>query len=158
MDKFSITGPCRVMKGEVSISGSKNSALPILAATLLFDKPVIIENLPRVRDIDTMLNLLKSLGSNIKFFYNKKTVKITKTKKQKQFASYSIVKTMRAGILVLGPLVAKYHKSISSFPGGCVLNGNSGRPINLHLEGLKKLGMKYEIKKGYIHAKSNGKL
>ena len=158
MDKFSITGPCRVMKGEVSISGSKNAALPILAATLLFDKPVIIENLPRVRDIDTMLNLLKSLGSNIQFLNNKKTVKITKTKKQKQFASYSIVKTMRAGILVLGPLVAKYHKSISSFPGGCVLNGNSGRPINLHLEALKKLGMKYEIKKGYIHAKSNGKL
>ena len=141
MDKFSITGPCRVMKGEVSISGSKNAALPILAATLLFDKPVIIENLPRVRDIDTMLNLLKSLGSNIQFLNNKKTVKITKTKKQKQFASYSIVKTMRAGILVLGPLVAKYHKSISSFPGGCVLNGNSGRPINLHLEALKKLGM-----------------
>ena len=158
MDKFSITGPCRVMRGEVSISGSKNAALPILAATLLFDKPVIIENLPRVRDIDTMLNLLKSLGSNIQFLNNKKTVKITKTKKQKQFASYSIVKTMRAGILVLGPLVAKYHKSISSFPGGCVLNGNSGRPINLHLEALKKLGMKYEIKKGYIHAKSNGKL
>ena len=119
MDKFSITGPCRVMRGEVSISGSKNAALPILAATLLFDKPVIIENLPRVRDIDTMLNLLKSLGSNIQFLNNKKTVKITKTKKQKQFASYSIVKTMRAGILVLGPLVAKYHKSISSVPGGC---------------------------------------
>ena len=158
MDKFSITGPCRVMRGEVSISGSKNAALPILAATLLFDKPVIIENLPRVRDIDTMLNLLKSLGSNIQFLNNKKTVKITKTKKQKQFASYSIVKTMRAGILVLGPLVAKYHKSISSFPGGCILNGNSGRPINLHLEALKKLGMKYEIKKGYIHARSNGKL
>ena len=159
MDKFSITGPCRVMRGEVSISGSKNAALPILAATLLFDKPVIIENLPsRTRDIQVMLNLLKSLGSNIQFLNNKKTVKITKTKKQKQFASYSIVKTMRAGILVLGPLVAKYHKSISSFPGGCVLNGNSGRPINLHLEALKKLGMKYEIKKGYIHAKSNGKL
>ena len=63
MDKFSITGPCRVMKGEVSISGSKNAALPILAATLLFDKPVIIENLPRVKDIDTMLNLLRSLGN-----------------------------------------------------------------------------------------------
>ena len=137
MDKFSITGPCRVIKGEVSISGSKNAALPILAATLLFDKPVIIENIPRVRDIFTMLNLLKSLGSSIKFLNNKKTVKITKNKKQKQFASYSIVKTMRAGILVLGPLVAKYHKSISSFPGGCVLNGNSGRPINLHLEASK---------------------
>ncbi len=157
MDKFVIKGPCKV-RGQVSISGSKNSSLPILAATLLFDKPVIVQNLPRVRDVDTMLNLLKSLGSNIQFSNNKKTVKITKTKKQKQFASYSIVKTMRAGILVLGPLVAKYHKSISSFPGGCVLNGNSGRPINLHLEALKKIGMKYEIKKGYIHAKSKGKL
>ena len=101
MDKFSITGPCRVMKGKVSISGSKNAALPILAATLLFDKPVIIENLPRVRDIDTMLNLLKSLGSKIQFFNNKKTVKITKNKKQKIYASYSLVKTMRAGSLVL---------------------------------------------------------
>ena len=158
MDKFSITGPCRLMKGEVSISGSKNASLPILAATLLFDKPVIIENLPKVRDVNTMLNLLRSLGSDVKFFDNKKTVRITKIKKQKQFASYSIVKTMRAGILVLGPLVAKHHKSVSSFPGGCVLNGNSGRPINLHLDALKKLGMKYEIKKGYIHAKSNGKL
>ena len=159
MDKFSITGPCRVMRGEVSISGSKNAALPILTATLLFDKPVIIENLPsRTRDIQVMLNLLKSLGSNIQFLNNKKTVKITKTKKQKQFGSYSILKTMRAGILILGPLVSKYGKSICSFPGGCVLNGNSGRPINLHLEALKKLGMKYEIKKGYIHAKSNGKL
>ena len=114
MDRFSIIGPCR-LKGKVSISGSKNSALPLLAATLLFDKPVIIENLPNVKDIDTMLNLLRSLGSNIQFFNNRKTVKITKTKKQKQFASYSIVKTMRAGILVLGPLVAKYYSSVSSF-------------------------------------------
>ena len=100
MDKFLITGPCKV-KGQVSISGSKNAALPILASTLLFDKPVVIENLPRVRDIDTMLNLLKSLGSKIKFSKNKKTVKIYKTKKQNYFASYSLVKTMRAGILVL---------------------------------------------------------
>ena len=84
MDKFLITGPCKV-KGQVSISGSKNAALPILASTLLFDKPVVIENLPRVRDIDTMLNLLKSLGSKIKFFKNKKTLKIYKTKKKKLF-------------------------------------------------------------------------
>ncbi len=157
MDKFLITGPCKV-KGEVSISGSKNAALPILASTILFDKPVVIENLPRVRDIDTMLNLLKSLGSKIKFSKNKKTVKIYKTKKQKYFGSYSILRTMRAGILILGPLVSKYHKSICSFPGGCILNGNSGRPVNLHLNALKKIGVKYEIKKGYIHAKSNGKL
>ena len=158
MDKFLIKGPS-ILKGEVLISGSKNAALPILASTLLFDKPVTLQNLPRVRDIDTMINLLRSLGSKIEFFDNKKMVRISKTNKQNYFASYSLLKTMRAGILVLGPLVAKYQKSIVSFPGGCVLNGNSGRPINLHLSALQKLGMKYEIKKGgYIHAKSKGKL
>ena len=157
MDKFLIKGPS-ILKGEVLISGSKNAALPILASTLLFDKPVIIKNLPRVRDINTMLNLLKSLGSKIEFFENRKKVRISKSKKPKHFASYSLLKTMRAGILVLGPLVAKYQKSITSFPGGCVLNGNSGRPINLHLGALQKLGMKYEIKRGYIYAKSKGKL
>ena len=157
MEKFLIKGPS-ILNGQVSISGSKNAALPILASTLLFDKPVIIQNLPRVRDIETMLNLLKSLGSKIEYFDNKRKVKISKTKKPKHFASYSLLKTMRAGILVLGPMVAKYQKSITSFPGGCVLNGNSGRPIDLHLNALKKLGMKYEIKKGYIYAKSKGKL
>jgi len=157
MDKFLIKGP-NILKGEVSISGSKNAALPILASTLLFDKPVTIQNLPRVRDIDTMLNLLRSLGSKIEFFDNKKKVRISKTKKQKYFASYSLLKTMRAGILVLGPLVAKHQKSITSFPGGCVLNGNSGRPINLHLNALQKLGMKFSILNGYIHASSKGKL
>ena len=158
MDKFLINGPCKI-KGNIFISGSKNAALPILASTILFEKPVIIENLPRVKDIETMLDLLESLGLKIQFLNKKKSiVKISKTKKKKWFAPYSIVKTMRAGILVLGPLIAKYQKSISSFPGGCVLNGNSGRPINLHLNALKKLGVKYEIKKGYIHAKSSGKL
>ena len=157
MDKFLIKGPS-ILKGEVLISGSKNAALPILASTLLFVKPVIIKNLPRVRDINTMLNLLKSLGSKIEFFDNRKKVRISKSKKPKHFASYSLLKTMRAGILVLGPLVAKCQKSITSFPGGCVLNGNSGRPINLHLNALQKLGMKYEIKRGYIYAKSKGKL
>ena len=154
MDKFLIKGPCKI-KGQVSISGSKNAALPILASTILFDKTVIINNLPRVRDIDTMLNLLKSLGSKIQFFNNKKTVKITKNKKQKFLASYSLVKTMRAGILVLGPMIAKYNKSITSLPGGCLIGA---RPVNYHLNALKKLGMKYEIKKGYIHATSKGKL
>lgn len=157
MDKFLIKGPS-ILKGEVLISGSKNAALPILASTLLFDKSVIIKNLPRVKDINTMLNLLKSLGSKIEFFDNRKKVRISKSKKPKHFASYSLLKTMRAGILVLGPLVAKYQKSTTSFPGGCVLNGNSGRPINLHLNALQKLGMQYEIKRGYIYAKSKGKL
>ncbi len=154
MDKFLIKGPCRV-KGKVLISGSKNAALPILASTLLFDKPVTINNLPAVRDIDTMLNLLKSLGSKIKLSKNKKKVKIFNNKNQKTFASYSLMKTMRAGILVLGPLVAKHHSSVTSLPGGCLIGA---RPVNYHLNALKKLGMSYKIKKGYIHAKSKGKL
>ena len=156
MDKFLIKGPCKV-KGVVYISGSKNAALPILASTILFDKTVVLENLPRVKDIDTMLNLLKSLGSKIKFL-KRRTVRISKTKRQKYLASYFSVKTMRAGVLVLGPMIAKHHKSITSFPGGCVLNGKSGRPINFHLNALKKLGMEYKINKGYIFAKSKGKL
>ena len=154
MDKFLIKGPCKI-KGEVLISGSKNAALPILAATLLFDKPVKIKNLPLVKDIDTMLNLLKSLGSNIKFSKDRRSIEISKSKNHKVFVPYSLVKTMRAGILVLGPLITKYQKSITSLPGGCLIGA---RPVNYHLNALKKLGMKYEIKKGYIHAKSNGKL
>jgi UDP-N-acetylglucosamine 1-carboxyvinyltransferase len=154
MDKFLISGPCKI-KGQVSISGSKNAALPILASTLLFDKPVVIENLPRVRDIDTMLNLLKSLGSKIQFFNKKKTVIISKNKKQKYLAPYSLVKVMRGSILSLGALIAKHHRAIISLPGGCLIGA---RPVNYHLSALKKLGMKYEIKKGYIHAISKGKL
>ena len=154
MDKFIVKGPCKV-KGEISISGSKNAALPILASTILFEKEVIIKNLPRVKDIDTMINLLKSLGSEIKFSKNKKIVKITKKKKQNYLATYSLVRTMRAGILVLGALVAKHQKSITSLPGGCLIGA---RPVNYHLNALKKLGMKYDIKKGYIHAKTKGKL
>ena len=154
MDKFIVKGPSK-LKGEIAISGSKNAALPILASTILFEKEVVIKNLPRVKDIDTMINLLKSLGSIIKFSKDKKTVKITKKKKHKFFASYSLVRTMRAGILVLGALVAKYQKSITSLPGGCLIGA---RPINYHLNALKKLGMKYEIKKGYIHASSKGQL
>ena len=154
MDKFLIEGPCRV-KGKVSISGSKNASLPILAATLLFDKPVIIKNLPRVRDIKTMLSLLKSLGSRIILSKDKKNVKIINRKKMRTFASYSLVKTMRGSILVLGPLISKFHKSKTSLPGGCLIGA---RPVNYHLSALKKLGMDYKIKDGYIFAKTNGRL
>ncbi len=154
MDKFLINGPCRI-KGKVSISGSKNASLPILAATLLFNKPVIIKNLPRVRDINTMLNLLKSLGSKIILSRDRKTAKIINKKNMKTFASYSLVKTMRGSILVLGPLISKFYKSKTSLPGGCLIGA---RPVNYHLSALKKLGMKYKIRDGYIIAKSNGRL
>ena len=154
MDKFLINGPCKI-KGNVTISGSKNASLPILAATLLFDQTVKIKNLPRVRDINTMLNLLKSLGSKIILSKDKKTAKILNKKKMKTFASYSMVKTMRGSILVLGPLISKYFKSKISLPGGCLIGA---RPINYHLAALKKLGMKYELRDGYILAKSRGRL
>ena len=154
MDKFLINGPCRI-KGNVSISGSKNASLPILAATLLFNKPVIIKNLPRVRDINTMLNLLKSLGSKIILSRDRKTAKIINKKNMKTFASYSLVKTMRGSILVLGPLISKFYRSKTSLPGGCLIGA---RPVNYHLSALKKLGMKYKIRDGYIIAKSDGRL
>ena len=154
MDKFLINGPCKG-KGQVVISGSKNASLAILAATLLFDKPVEIKNLPSVRDIDTMLKLIKSLGLKITIKKNNKSVLISRSKNINNLASYSLVKTMRAGILVLGALVAKNGKAITSLPGGCLIGA---RPVNFHLNSLKKLGMKYFIKKGYIYAKVKNNL
>ncbi len=150
MDKFKINGPSKI-RGEVSISGSKNAALPILAATLLFDKKVTIKNLPRVKDIDTMLNLLKSLGRKISFKSNKKIATISIGKKNNFFAPYSLVKTMRAGILVLGPLLAKNKKAKVSSPGGCSIGV---RPIDIHLKAISKLGVKIQIEKGYVNAKA----
>ena len=154
MDKFSIEGPSRI-RGEVKISGSKNSSLPILAATLLFNQPVVLKNLPRVNDINTMINLLRSLGSKIILSKDKRVARIYNKKNLKTFASYSLVKTMRGSILVLGPLIARYYKSKISLPGGCLIGA---RPINYNLDSLKKLGMNYVLKDGYILAKSNGKL
>jgi len=154
MDKFKISGPSKI-RGEVSISGSKNAALPILAATLLFDKNVTIKNLPRVKDIDTMLNLLKSLGKKISFKNNKKIATISKGKKNNFFAPYSLVKTMRAGILVLGPLLAKNKKAKVSSPGGCSIGV---RPIDIHLKAISKLGVKIKIEKGYVNAKAEDRL
>ena len=154
MDKFSIEGPSNI-RGEVKISGSKNSSLPILAATLLFNKPVVIKNLPKVKDIDTMVNLLRSLGSKIILSKDKRIARIHNKSKLKTFASYSLVKTMRGSILVLGPLITRYRKSKISLPGGCSIGA---RPINYHLDSLRKLGMSYVLKDGYILAKSKGKL
>ena len=154
MDKFSIEGPSKI-NGKVKISGSKNSSLPILAATLLFNQPVLIKNLPKVNDINTMITLLRSLGSKVTLSKDRRIAKIHNQKKLKTFASYSLVKTMRGSILVLGPLIAKYFKSKISLPGGCLIGA---RPINIHLDALKKLGMNYTLKDGYILAKSKGKL
>ena len=135
------------LKGQIKISGSKNASLPILAATLLSRKKVYLKNLPRVKDIETMVNLLQSLGSKINF--NKNDLVIDNKKQSKSFASYSLVKTMRAGILVLGPLLAKFGNAKVSLPGGCAIGT---RPVDIHLDALSKLGVKYKIIQGYVHA------
>ena len=135
------------LKGVIKISGSKNSSLPILAASLLSNKKIILKNIPKVKDIDTMINLLESLGSKTNFKNN--NLVINNQKQSENFASYDLVKTMRAGILVLGPLLAKFGSAKVSLPGGCAIGT---RPIDIHLKALSKLGVKYKIKQGYVHA------
>ena len=146
MQKLEVFGANK-LKGQISISGSKNSSLPILAATLLSDKKIYLRNLPKVKDIETMIHLLQPLGSKTKF--NKNFLMIDNSTQNKKFASYSLVKTMRAGILVLGPLLAKFGNAKVSLPGGCAIGT---RPIDIHLKALSKLGVKYKIIQGYVHA------
>jgi UDP-N-acetylglucosamine 1-carboxyvinyltransferase len=146
MQKLEVFGANK-LKGQIQISGSKNASLPILAATLLSNKKIYLKNIPKVKDIETMINLLQSLGSRIK--YNKKNLIINNSKQNKKFASYSLVKTMRAGILVLGPLLAKFGNAKVSLPGGCAIGT---RPVDIHLKALSKLGVKYKIVQGYVHA------
>ena len=146
MQKLEVFGANK-LKGQIKISGSKNASLPILAATLLSKKKLLLKNLPRVKDIETMVSLLQSLGSKIKF--NQNNLVIDNIKQTKSFASYSLVKTMRAGILVLGPLLAKFGKAKVSLPGGCAIGT---RPVDIHLNALSKLGVKYKIVQGYVHA------
>jgi UDP-N-acetylglucosamine 1-carboxyvinyltransferase len=146
MQKLEVLGANK-LKGQINISGSKNASLPILAATLLSKKKVYLKNLPRVKDIETMLVLLESLGSKIKKIKGK-TV-IDNSNQKKTFASYNLVKTMRGSILVLGPLLAKFKKAKVSSPGGCSIGV---RPIDIHLKALSKLGVKYTIDQGYVIA------
>ncbi len=146
MQKLEVFGANK-LRGQIKISGSKNASLPILAATLLSNKKVYLKNLPRVKDIETMINLLQSLGSKIKF--EKRNLVIDNSKQKKKFASYSLVKTMRAGILVLGPLLTKFGHAKVSLPGGCAIGS---RPVNIHLDALSRLGVKYKIIQGYVYA------
>ena len=153
MDKLEIIGG-KKLQGSINISGSKNASLPILAATILVNK-VTLNNIPQVKDIDTMVELLTSLGSKIYINKNKKKIKIHNYKSNKKVAKYKYVKTMRAGILVLGPLLSKFGKAKVSLPGGCAIGL---RPVNLHIEALKKMGVKIKIIEGYIYATANNGL
>ena len=141
--------------GKISISGSKNASLPILAASIL-SKKVTIKNIPLVKDVYTMIELLGFIGLNIKIDKKKNTLKINNTKKKlNTVAPYNLVKTMRAGVLVLGPLLAKYKSAKVSLPGGCAIGT---RPVDLHLFALKKLGAKIKIVNGYIYASAKNGL
>ena len=146
MQKLEVFGANK-LKGQIKISGSKNASLPILAATLLSKEKIYLNNLPKVEDIKTMITLLQSLGSIIKF--KKKKLLIDNSRQFKKIASYNLVKTMRAGILVLGPLLSKFGKAKVSLPGGCAIGT---RPIDIHLKALSKLGVHYKIVQGYVYA------
>ena len=148
MEKLEIIGGKKI-SGSIKVSGSKNSALPILASTILSNKKIIIKNIPVVKDIKTMVDLLSLLGSKVILDKKEKKIEILNKKKLKTFAPYHLLKTMRAGVLVLGPLLAKYGVAKVSLPGGCAIGS---RPVDLHLEALKKMGAKIIIKNGYIVA------
>jgi len=146
MDKFVIEGGTP-LNGEIATSGAKNSALPALAAALLTDEKVVLQRIPRVRDIRTMERLLVNIGSEMSV--EEETVTIETPKILSPEAPYELVKTMRASSLVLGPLVARAGRALVSMPGGC---GIGARPINFHLAGLEHLGAKISQEFGYIEA------
>jgi len=154
MDRLEVFG-AKKLKGSVRISGSKNAALPILAASILSNKKIILKNLPNVKDIETMIKLLESIGSIVKYSKKKNLAIIQNKNKLKTFASYNLVKTMRAGILLLGPMLARYGNAKVSTPGGCTIGV---RPIDMHLKALAKLGVNYKIVDGYVYAYSKKKL
>ncbi|MFQ2094639.1 UDP-N-acetylglucosamine 1-carboxyvinyltransferase [Aeromonas taiwanensis] len=151
MDKFKITGPC-TLSGEVTISGAKNAALPILFATLLCDEEVQLSNVPRLKDVGTTLKLLEMLGASTKVNGN---VTVLTGAVNNHVAPYELVKTMRASILALGPLAARFGAADVSLPGGCAIGA---RPVNLHVHGLELMGAKITIEDGYIKARVDGRL
>ena len=151
MDKFKIDGRC-TLNGEVTISGAKNAALPILFATLLCDEEVHLSNVPRLKDVGTTIKLLEMLGATTKVNGN---VTVLTGAVNNHVAPYELVKTMRASILALGPLAARFGAADVSLPGGCAIGA---RPVNLHVHGLELMGAKITIEDGYIKARVDGRL
>ena len=150
MDKLAIQGGVR-LSGEVHISGAKNAALPILCAGLLSADTVRLENLPKLKDISTSLTLLGHLGMQVSLD-DQGGVELQAAHLDKLEAPYELVKTMRASILVLGPILARYGEARVSLPGGCAIGS---RPVDLHIKGLQAMGAEIHIEHGYIHAKSS---
>ena len=149
MDKLNIIGN-GPLQGEISISGAKNAALPVLASTLLSPQPVTVQNVPHLRDITTTLELMGRFGTRIELSENMDLVADNSSITELR-APYDLVKTMRASILVLGPLLARFGEAEVSLPGGCAIGS---RPVNLHIQGLKAMGAEIEIEDGYIKARA----
>jgi len=149
MDKIVLRGGERLI-GEVEVSGSKNATLPIFAACLLTEGDNLIQNVPRLKDVQTIIKVLKNLG--VKVGEEEGVYRINATEVSNHEAPYDLVKTMRASILVLGPLVARMRRATVSLPGGCAIGA---RPINLHLMGLEAMGAKIELRRGYVEAKAD---
>ena len=153
MDKLLIKGN-NELNGEITASGAKNSALPILAASLLADSPMRVGNLPHLNDVTTMIELLGSMGIEI-MLNEDMDVNVNPSSIKNLNARYELVKTMRASILVLGPLLAKFNKAKVALPGGCAIGS---RPVNLHIEAMRRMGANISLEGGYINAKSEGRL
>lgn len=152
MDRFLITGGKR-LDGEVRISGAKNAALPLLAATLLATTPITLTNVPHLKDVSTLIKLIEGLGVTVT--YEGDTVTVDTSTLSNQFAPYELVKTMRASILVLGPLLARYGTAKVSLPGGCAIGS---RPVDQHLKALQALGAQIDVENGYVYAKKADRL
>lgn len=148
MDKLIITGG-KPLKGEIRISGAKNAALPIIVSTLLSDEPVLVRNIPHLHDITTTMELLGRMGVSLTMD-EKMDVEVNPTTIKSYVAPYELVKTMRASILVLGPLLARFGEAEVSLPGGCAIGA---RPVNLHIHGLELMGADIKVEDGYIKAK-----
>ncbi len=149
MDKLLITGGT-TLNGEIRISGAKNAALPIMAATLLVDQPVVIGNVPHLHDITTTMELLGRMGLRLTVD-ERMNIEVDSSSIENFFAPYDLVRTMRASILVLGPLLARHGQAEVSLPGGCAIGS---RPVNLHLHGLSEMGADIHVEGGYIKARA----
>ncbi|HVZ61094.1 MAG TPA: UDP-N-acetylglucosamine 1-carboxyvinyltransferase [Terriglobales bacterium] len=153
MDKLVIRGGTPLL-GTIRVSGAKNAALPCMAAALLTEEPVVLENIPQVRDIETTRKLLAAMGADVELGYGRAHHRTTicSGKQLKAEAAYELVKTMRASTLVLGPLVARYGEARVSLPGGCAIGA---RPIDLHIKGLEQLGATITQEHGYVIARTD---
>src|SRR5215468_8707632 len=150
MDKLQIQGGVP-LEGEVRISGAKNATLPILAGALLTEEPVVVANVPHLKDVTTTVELLGRMGATVTVD-ERMRIEVEGSTVKECFAPYDLVKTMRASILVLGPLVARFGRADISLPGGCAIGA---RPVNIHIAGLQAMGADITIESGYIRARAD---